>query len=73
MKTRLDIILETVSHILEAKKTKRSRIARIAAIRKRDPERGDALMARLDASDKAAVRDYDRASRDPERDAPEKD
>jgi len=73
MKTRFDVILETVSHILEANKPKKSRIARIAAIRERDPERGDALMAKLDASDKNAVRDYSRASRDPERDAPEKD
>lgn len=74
MKTRLDVILETVSTILEqSKKPKRSRISRIARILERDPERGDAIMSRLDASDRAAVRDYKRSSRDPERDAPEKD
>lgn len=69
MKTRLDVILETVSTILEAKKKKPSRIARIARIVERDPERGEAIMARLDASDRIAVRDYPAASRDPERDS----
>ena len=73
MKTRFDVILETVSHILEANKPKKSRIARIADILRRDRERGNAIMARLDASDRAAVRSYDRDTRDPERDAPEKD
>ena len=79
MKTRLDVILETVSYLLEVNKRGthgKDYIVRLASIIKRKGGMGtdfaDNVMAKLDASDRIRLRSYVSDTRDPERDMRER-
>ena len=80
MKTRLDVILETVSYLLEANKRGtrgKDRIIRLASIINRKGGMGsdfaDSVMAKLDIADQIRLKSLAGNQRDPELDAPEKD